>query len=486
MNKSSEISASVTLANSPEKWSGPGIYFAVSDSDSQSSVAKTYVQSGGPRLEIAQWEKRWISGQHTNSSKDGLQSVGSQSLAERFKESGSDNFSFELDLSWNSAEERQLAYEYMNRRLPEKVWRFINSLPPLDEATINENRTPQIEPDFDDLSAQILDIPINSLPSSRRRSRTLQFATRWVRLIILKTGIISLWHEVGSDRWDPEQVHWPHNAVPSYKKAHLDEDFAYHHSVDTRLSRWIDEIMVHELYFLTSWQSEIEFWQGAAFRWLSQDLSSKDVEVLRDDLGHLSTYLNSVRWTQRALSRRSQESGFLVTHPDVSTQIEESQERISKLLVESRRSLTESFTILSTVSQRVQEEAANDAKASSQRLNWLITLFTTILFVPTIVTGIYGANLSLLSEGAKGSLEDLLVLMGGCALFSFGILNVVPRRWSMVTLGIIGGAASILAHLFPISWVPTVANTSQSLWVFAACVIFITIYSLMGAKNDKR
>lgn len=154
--------------------------------------------------------------------------------------------------------------------------------------------------------------------------------------------------------------------------------------------------MDHEKYFKDSWLGELEFWQDAAFTWFTKPLTLRDVAGLRDELGLLSQYVTSIRWTERAVKRRHDEAGLASSYPDIGRVLLEETDSLSKTLPLMRRGLTESFEILSTISQRVQEEEAEKSRESTERLNWLITLFTAILFVPTIVSGIYGANVSTL------------------------------------------------------------------------------------------
>ena len=208
--------------------------------------------------------------------------------------------------------------------------------------------------------------------------------------------------------------------------------------------------MDHEKYFKDSWLGELEFWQDAAFTWFTKPLTLRDVAGLRDELGLLSQYVTSIRWTERAVKRRHDEAGLASSYPDIGRVLLEETDSLSKTLPLMRRGLTESFEILSTISQRVQEEEAEKSRESTERLNWLITLFTAILFVPTIVSGIYGANVSSLTSGATGTIGELLVLMSGAALISYGLLSVVSRQWGKSALGV--GCGMFAVALFEIPY----------------------------------
>ena len=75
--------------------------------------------------------------------------------------------------------------------------------------------------------------------------------------------------------------------------------------------------MDHEKYFKDSWLGELEFWQDAAFTWFTKPLTLRDVAGLRDELGLLSQYVTSIRWTERAVKRRHDEAGLASSYPDI-------------------------------------------------------------------------------------------------------------------------------------------------------------------------
>ena len=440
------------MASSPEQWKDPGIVFSVCRDaqvhDQPNSTEDSYTLMAGPRYRIAKWEQRWLAPQTENPALGWDQShVGDPKLIENFRDAGPLGFSFELDISWDDQPDKVAALRFMDQVLPRRLVSLLRSLPPLTQDDVNSNRTHEMDPQFADLHPAVIDLPINTLPSSRRRSRPYVCATRWVRLVVTKYGFIALWHPIDSDTWPAESVPWPHNAVPSRERHHLMQLCAPI-APQKRLGNWLADLVRHEEYFLKTWETEIEFWQASAFEWLRGALKSSDVDKLRDDLSLLSGYLTNVRWTQRAILRKSSETEPLTTHYKATSILGEAAVRIRDGLSDSRRTLNDCFAILTTVSQRVQEEAAQEAKESSENLNKLITLLTAILFAPTIVFGIYGSSIIELSEGSKSTFSDLVFYLVGSVVASIGIFytfNRKPRRGASV---LVLGTFSMVAYLF--------------------------------------
>lgn len=453
-------------ADAPSLWRGPGLVFSVSQPGGQH-----FAQVGGPRARIAAWEGRWAEpGRSFLPTIDRL-TVGDRDIPARFQSSDSgEAFSFEVDVSWNDEDEAEAAMQLLAEVLPTRLYELVVSLPALNAESINENRAVRADRAYFDLRATVLDIPVNSLPSTRQRSRPLVPGTRWVRLIMVRNGLIALWHPVGTG-WVDDRVPWPHNAVPSRTHEHLHDMRTGHLSEAERQARWIDDLVTHEAYFGETWLSELEFWQDDAFQWLTEDLTLDDVTLLREDLGILSTYLNSMRWTQRAKQRRVKESGLTESNPGCAEKLRASAAELDRGLAEKRMRLTESFGILSTISQRVQEDAANRARETSERLNRLITVFTAVLFVPTMVSGIYGANISGLADGARGSLSELIALMLGLALISYGLLSSITRRWVDCILGVLCGSATVLVFEIPARVLGQPVSVG---WALIPAVIFLT------------
>jgi len=306
-------------------------------------------------------------------------------------------------------------------------------------------------------------------------------------VIVTKFGLVALWYPTTSTWWTPQNVPWPHNGIPSREKSYLDRIQTASITADERISAWFEDVLTHESYHLQTWHTELEYWQDAVFNWLTGHLTLSDVDGLRTDLGLLSGYLASARWTQRAMLRRSKESGLSEAYPTCAHMLSESQQEMSEEIDHDRSLLPECFSTLSMVSQRLQEDAAKQAQKSADRLNSLITLFTTVLLVPTVVAGIYGANIASLAEGAKGSLTELLVLMAGFATVSFGLLSILRKRWTVVVISVVCGTSCIVGF----EVLHQVQSTLQvlapywaaiSVCVFVAISITVTVRSRSNAS----
>lgn len=120
---------------------------------------------------------------------------------------------------------------------------------------------------------------------------------------------------------------------------------------------------------------------------------------------------------------------------------------------------------------------------ASERLNWLITLFTAVLFVPTVVSGIYGANIEVLSDGAKGSLWELIALMVGLALLSFGLLNIVSKRWGETILGVVCGVSMVAVYEIPARVFQSSVNI---IWATLPMAVFLLGIGVVNTVNRRR
>lgn len=468
-------------AENQNLWKGPGLLFSVS----KETDGRAYTRIGGPRGRIATWEHRWPTpGPVFGPSVTSLDS-GNQELVAEFRESELvETFSFELDLSWNDAAEFEAAMRMADSLLPRRLFELVRNAPQPDVDSVNENREIRMEHFVPELDPKIIDIPINTLPSTRRRSRRLVLGTRTVSIIFLKNGIISLWGPNVQQSWDPTNVFWPHNAVPSRRKDYLFKIIDGPVAPERRQTALIEDVATHELYFNASWTAELEHWQDSAFQWLTESMTEGDVDELRADLGLLSRFLTATRWTHRSFMRRPQETDLAGNYCASSTVLRQSAGEIERSLSDMRHSLNESFGTLSTISQRLQEDGAARGRAASERLNRLIVLFTTVLFVPTVVSGVYGANIKSLADGARGSLAEVLVLMGGSALFSFGALAVLQHRTAVGSVGIFSGIGTIalfelLLHVFGIELSP-----AKSVLLLLGPAILLAAINWKAGRSD--
>lgn len=471
-----------TVALNPELWRDPGLLFSLSKSDGTS-----YSVIGGARARVAMWENRIAGGHDTFLPSVHRIARGNEELLQGFLRDGDfsgQEFSFELDISWNRSGGYDAVKLLLEEFLPARLRNLVKSLPPLDGAAVNENRTVGVPEEFSDLNVTVLDLPINALPSSRQRQRPLVLGTRWVRLILLTNGLIALWHPCELKSWPDDKVPWPHNAVPSRSRDNLISLVSGHLSAKDRQERWVQDTVAHEKYFAESWSGELEFWQDSAFEWLTKSLTLDDVQALRDELGLLSHYVPSVRWTQRAMKRRSKEEGVNDSYSHVAKELKDCEAALSIMLADMRSKLTESFDVLATVSQRVQEDAASKAQETSERLNWLITLFTAILFVPTVVSGIYGANIDSLSPGSLGTMHELLGWMAGSALVSFGLLNLITKKLGLSVLGIVTGVAIVIGTVWSNFNGGKELGVLFNFFFFAVFLVGAVLLNRVGSKKE--
>lgn len=424
-----------------ESAEAPGILLSLSSDDD------SYTFLGGSRAEVATWEKRWI---HNLSESDQFDyrysEYGNKNLLTHFK-SGEKIQSFELDVSWDDELQKNEIYNFINQHLPSLYYELINSLPELNPLSINSNSTIVPENRFSSLEAKIFDLPINTFPSSRQRTRPYVTTTRWVRIIITRYGLISLWHPPNHANWEKENVHWPHTAIPSREKKNL-QALETPLSLTVRVENWFLDIIRHEKYFADSWNTEIEFWQSSVYKFLNDDLQVSDVSKLRKDLSLLAQYVSYIRWTQRAFLRKAKETNISEAHPNIKSMLVEAADYLDETVNKYHRLINDSFILLSTVSQQLQEQVSQTSQRNSEKLNQLITIVTAVLIVPSLISGIYGANVKELTDGAKGSLIELSFWITGLIISSFYTIQYFTKKKYLSAFGIAFGILIIFIYEF--------------------------------------
>lgn len=438
----------------PQRWSLPSVRISASKPSGQTALA-----AAGWHRELLSWEQHWPAdgGVSADVGDITLSVLGNPELLTQGD--ATREIEIVLDSSGDLAQYRGL----LEATLPKVIFAELESLPDFSEVTINANRELELPPSWHSLQGGLLDLPLNTLPSTRAGSLPLISSTRWVRVIRWNEGILTIWNPA-EGHWKHSEVRWPHNGIPSRTREWVRDAQRKHMSPPERLYRWMQDCVRHETYYLQTWEVEVERWESHLFAELAsgdQAFETLDIPRLQRDIGVLAQYLTSVRQSQRAYLRRSEVVSLARDVPEVQKILKSAQQTLDSDITHARSSLRAAFELLNTTSQGAQTFATSKSQEATERMNQLITRVTAILFVPSLVAGIYGTNILELSPGSTGSLLELLGLMAGASFVSFGVISWIRlsrvSSHAVYTLGI--GITIVLATLLGRIdwWAPLVA-----------------------------
>lgn len=444
----------VLQKNDPGKWAGPSVM--VSGSSIDDSGERSFLGMSGFFLHLADWERKWSD--RGSTCRVGNVTMGIQGDIALASAGGGNYDSVELHIITASDEDVDQLAEMLEFILPPHIYDNLWTLPPVNSITVNANRDMVLPDSWVENDVQMVDLPVNSIPSTRSGSLPLIAATRWVRVIAWPKGLMVIWRPpVG--QWGQDEVRWPHNAVPSRSGNYLQECTEHHVEPERRVNRFFCDTIIHEEYFLGSWFTEIETWETHLFNELSTGESgfqSLDLPRLQRDLGTLADYLARARLSQRFYLRRAEVSELVRRRPDVVEMFCAVSGTMDQKISDGRISLRASFELLNTASQGAQAYAAERNQKASERLNVMVTTVTAVLLVPSLVASVYGANVRELAPDARGSVPLLLVLMLGLSTTSFGAIGVIRHARvrafdvTLICLGLVIAAFGVMSA--SLSW----------------------------------
>jgi len=190
---------------------------------------------------------------------------------------------------------------------------------------------------------------------------------------------------------------------------------------EDRVLSFLKDCFIHEEYFIRSWMLELELWEERLFGQLvethSEVFGGLWFPELQKELGHLADYLALVRFDQRNMGRRADESRAL-SSPAVKGLLATRSLELEALISQNRVLLREAFRSLSNAATGEQLYTSREQQQSSERLQNTITFISVTLLVPALIAGIYGANVNELTPGATGRISSLLGAMAAGALIS--------------------------------------------------------------------
>jgi hypothetical protein len=402
-----------------ERWKGPSYALAVSDGNTAMCVL------GGYRKELAVWEGR-------------LPTIGQRHLAWRASEAvafGSTSLIGKDAMDWTSFELEVILDDMPHSHLLEIlqycagpiISENIQDLPEIGSVPISANQDLRIPQSWIEAGVSAVDLRISTIPTRRRkRGAEVIYGSRWLRLIVMPRGFIALWYPIEGS-WSFERVRWPHYCIPSRSPSWI-EIYSIQPDMDgsRRLYEFLQDFVIHEEYFLNSWGLELELWEESLYGQLvdidSEIFGRLRFPELQRELGHLADYVTNVRFDQRNLTRRSDESRAL-SGSQVNQLVKRHSESLNNKIEQSRALLRHAFTLLSNSATGEQFYVARKQQQVSERIQSTITFVTAILLVPTLIAGVYGSNIHELSPSSRGTLPNLLGAMTIGAVVSAAVLR---------------------------------------------------------------
>ena len=424
-----------TRGDEPDLWRGPSILVSGDDSNGRAVVA-----ASNYRLRLARWENRWAAGSEVDVGGHVVEAHGATSLLAH----PSQMTDVEVDVVCDGSEERDAVWPALEHLIPGAVLGGLQRLPPVGSVPISANQDLAVPPEWQTCGARAVDLLVTTLPS-RRESRDLPVITchRAVRVVSWHHGVLALWQPPGG-AWQDDQVRWPHHGVPSRSPAWYQTASLRHRDGRQRLEQWLQDTLHHEQYHLSNWLLELERWEHQIFRELASGSSTFDelaIPELQVNLGLLAEHLDHCRRAARTWRRRREESDALRRWGGVSDAVDQFVDAQQASLASCRSHLHEAFSLFSSTAQAAQASTASTAQAQSERLNTLLTVIATAFLVPTLVAGVYGANVKEIASGTRGSLWQMLALMG---LFSLGTIGLMQAA-SSISSGRRRAVARVLA-----------------------------------------
>jgi hypothetical protein len=234
-----------------------------------------------------------------------------------------------------------------------------------------------------------------------------------------------------------------------------------------RVAAILADCLEHERYYLDTWQMELENWEAKVYASLADgDAVLKGIDLsdpVRERAGRLATFLSRTQFDLRALTRRADVED-LFQHEPIQALVQDGLVRARAVQAENQRLRREAFSLLTTVAageqlqaSLEQAEAAQAQRQATESLQETITWVTALLLAPTVVIGVFGANIAGLAPGATATLLQLgqwALLAAGVSMAALWWRNPPPKRhstwpWAVsaaLALTAVAGSAELIAE----------------------------------------
>ena len=401
-----EVRSRPVLATAPELWAGPSfLWSTVRD-------GRWVLLAGGWRYRCTEWEGRFADADLVDGGETETPWNWPAHLFTGSDDSGGGSEELEVILDEQYLDLPGLP-DALRTVLGADAAAELTALPRPGTTSITRNRPLLASPTT---GLRVADLRFSALPYSHGDTdRPVQYASRWLRLAASADAVVLLWAPL-EGHWEPEHVRWPHHAVPSRRVDSLRIAGRPAPAV-TRLARILGDCLEHEAYFLDTWQMELEAWEANVYSSLAEgeavlrgvDLSDR----VRARAGTLASFLSRTEFDLRALRRRFEVEPVFAAE-EVRRSVQPGLTRATATQTENQRLRREAFSLLTSVAAgeqlqatRDQADAADAQRQATEALQQTIAWVTALLLAPTIVIGIFGANIVQVAPGAAGTLPEL-------------------------------------------------------------------------------
>ena len=282
-------------------------------------------------------------------------------------------------------------------------------------------------------------------------------------------------------------IRWPHHAIPSRRAVSLRASVGPA-TAPQRVAAVLADCLEHEQYNLDTWQMELEIWEATIYRSIADgDAVFRGVDLsdpVRERAAALAAFLSRTQFDLRALARRAQVEDLL-KHEQVAAVLHGGLARAREIQADNQRLRREAFSLLTSVAageqlqaSREQAEATEAQRRATESLQETITWVTALLLAPTVVIGVFGANIAGLAPGATATLLQLgqwTLLASGLSMVALWWTNPPERtrRWvwvASVALAAATGAGALALAAHGQYRTAALWSAASSVWLVALLV----------------
>lgn len=257
-------------------------------------------------------------------------------------------------------------------------------------------------------------LAVNMPARSGDYKEQLRSISRWCRIFVLGKGTITLYEPLRKESLT--QLRWPHNAIWLNRGSRWYLENTEENELGSIYSAISKPINYME-YNLGNWKVEEALWRIGTYTTSTQEELEKDGEGQTT----LAMFVKDAVMSLRALERKTIPHLKRLGKTDAETAVKESLEKMRKAVKEARVSLREDMEIRSEAARYVQSK-------TSEELNQLIELLSTIFLTPTIIVSFFSMSFLLPSGGISQMVVGMLAVLVLCILSGLGVWYMIRRR----------------------------------------------------------
>lgn len=237
-----------------------------------------------------------------------------------------------------------------------------------------------------------VDLLCQNLPArSGNTDEPLRAVSRWCRIFKTDMGTITIYESL--EPLEKAKLRWPHNAI----WLNRGEDYYLTPSpvIGAALTAFQAPVE-YELYNLSNWRIEFDFWENQPFQVMvadDADVAAARLTAVLKELAVLSEFITGAFLSMRNLQRRIQQNALLAVESDVKQYAKEKLEMIRDRIVEYRSLLEMASTLLANTAQSVQAVANREAAEAAEQTNTFLNFATAIFFIPTLIISFYSMSI---------------------------------------------------------------------------------------------